>query len=412
MNENTEAFEKLTKAKARLVQKHPFFAAILLSLPLVEAPELPGRTMATDMQRIYYHPDFVNDCSVNEVMGVLCHETMHVAYLHGLREGNKIHKIWNMACDYAINPILLDAGLSLPQIRTETGEWVPPLYEDKYRNLSAVEIYDDLMKNVTTINISFAGEGEPKPGETPMWGGVMKPQQTNSDEQPNGKPLSESQQRELESEIKIKVKSAAEAAKAIGKLPGGVEGLIEAIGKPKIDWKAYIQQWVSGIKPDDYTWSRPNRMILANFGIYMPRLQFNGAGVGVLSIDTSGSVSNAELIQFITEITGVIEGCNPDKLYIIQHDAVIQRVDVWEAGMDFSNLKIAGRGGTCIRPTFEEIEKLEEKADWMIIFSDMEINDWPKNRAQWPDYPILLCGTGPDTSPNGMGTYVPLRDAI
>lgn len=411
MSDNTEAFEKLTKAKARLVQRHPFFAAILLSLPLIEVPDLPGRTMSTDMRNIYYHPDFVNYCSINEIMGVLCHETLHVAYLHGLRKGNKIHKIWNMACDYAINPVLLDAGLSLPMIKTEKGEFVPPLYEDKYRNWSAPEIYDDLMKNVTVINISFGGDGEP--GDTPMWGEVTEPQKTGENDQPTGEGISESEQRELENEIKIKVKGAAESAKAIGKLPGGVEGLIEAIGKPKIDWKAYIQQWVSGIKPDDYSWVRPNRSMLVNHGVYMPRLQFNGSGVGILSIDTSGSVSDNELVSYITEIVGVIEICNPDKLYIIQHDSVITRIDVWEAGMDFKNLKIAGRGGTCIMPTFKQIDKLEEKADWMIVFSDMEIGDWPKDKRTWPDYPILLASTGgKDTAPEGLGTYIPLRDAI
>ena len=64
--------------------------------------------------------------------------------------------------------------------------------------------------------------------------------------------------------------------------------------------------------------------------------QLYNAGVGVLSIDTSGSVSDQELIEYVREVTGVIELCSPDKLYIIQHDAIVQREDEWEAGMDFS----------------------------------------------------------------------------
>lgn len=383
-----EAHAKLTKAKSRLVMNHPFFASICLALPLVEAEWLDPPTMATDMRTIYYHPEFVERCSVSELMGVLCHEVMHVAYLHGLRKGARDHKIWNAACDFAINPIVLDAGMMLP---------AGGLYDDKYRNMSAPEIYEDLLKNAKTVYCDWGGVGEPKGGKGDPKDG------------PSGQPLSQAELSELEQEIKIKVKQAAESAKTRGKLPAGVEGLVEAIGKPKVDWKAYIQQWVSGHKPDDYTWQRPNRTWLANHGIYMPRMQFNGAGVGILSIDTSGSVSDAELVSYVREIAGVIEICNPDKLYIVQHDAIIQRVDVWEAGMDFSGLKTMGRGGTCIQPSFNWAEQCDEQIDWMICFTDMGIFDYPpKERA--PSYPVLWCATGPDNAP--FGTYIPLKDAM
>lgn len=394
MSLSDDALQRLTKAKSRLVMNHPFFASLALGLPLVEADWLQPPTMATDMTQIFYHPKFVEECTVSELMGVLCHEVLHVAYLHGLRRGPRDHKIWNMACDFAINPIVLDAGMMLPQ---------GGLYDDKYRNLSAPEIYEDLMKNATIIKVACD------------WGGVTEPKkgqgqgQGDGQGEDQGKSLSQSQLSELEQEIKIKVKAAAETAKARGKLPAGVEGLIDAIGKPKVDWKAYIQQWVSGHKPDDYTWARPNRTWLVNHGVYMPRMQMNGAGVGVLSIDTSGSVSDKELVDYITEIAGVIEICNPDKLYIVQHDAVIQRVDVWEHGMDFKGLKVKGRGGTNIQPTFKWIDDCDEHVDWMICFTDMGICDYPSKKDA-PDIPVLWCATGPDNAP--FGTYIPLKDAI
>lgn len=386
-----EAHSKLTKAKSRLVMNHPFFASIALALPLVEAEWLNPPTMATDMRTIYYHPKFVEDCTVSELMGVLCHEVMHVAYLHGLRKGARDHKIWNAACDFAINPIVLDAGMMLP---------AGGLYDDKYRNMSAPEIYEDLLKNATKVYCDWGGVEAPKNG---------KPGQGQGEGEGEGQPLSQAELSELEQEIKIKVKQAAESAKARGKLPAGVQGLVDAIGKPKVDWKAYIQQWVTGHKPDDYTWQRPNRTWLANHGIYMPRMQFNGAGNGILSIDTSGSVSDAELVSYIREIAGVIEICNPDKLYIMQHDAIIQRVDVWESGMDFSGLKTVGRGGTCIQPTFQWANQCDDQIDWMICFTDMGICDYPAKKDA-PSFPVLWCATGPDNAP--FGTYIPLKDAM
>lgn len=413
------SFDKLTQAKARLVTRHPFFAHIALRAELVEA-NIP--TMATDMIRIYYGDKFVQEHSVTELVGVLAHEALHIAFMHGLREGPRDHRVWNWACDYAINPILLEAGMLLPK---------GGLYEEKYRNMSAPDIYEDLMKNPPpeppTIVISMGGEGDGDgnggqsmpvplgPDGQPMWGGVMKAKKIDANG--NEQPLSADELSTLESEIKIMVQQAADAAKAIGKMPGGIQGLVKAIAAPKIDWKDYIQNWIKGITPDDYTWQRPNRTMLVNHRVYMPRMQLNGSGVGVLSIDTSGSVSDRELVEYINEIVGVIDMTKPDKLYIVQHDYSIQKIDIWEAGQDFRELKIKGRGGTAIMPSFrwargEHINgfpTLDDEVNWMICFTDMGIGDYPKG-AEIPDFPVLWAATGPNNV--NFGTYIPLKDAM
>lgn len=415
---DAEAHHRMTKAKTRILMDQPFFAVIIAGLEYIDAVDVGLQkaipTMATDGKRVWYNPEFVNKLTVNEIAGVIMHEGMHVAWLHHLRRGNRHPKIWNFACDFAINHVVLDAGQKLP------GD---ALFDEKYLNWTAYEIYDDLMKNVKQIKIKFSGagtkmpnkgengegEGEGEPNDDPdelgdpLWGTVID----LTDEK--GNPLSPAERAEIEEEVKILVQQAAQTAKQRGKLPGSLAGLIEAVGKPKIDWKNYIQTWVKGTTPDNYTWIKPNRKIMANYGIYMPQMQLNGAGVGVLSIDTSGSVSDNELIQYVNEIIGVIEMCNPDKLYIIQHDAIIQDVMVWEAGQEFKNLKVKGRGGTCIQPSFEYLKTIDEQVDWMICFTDMGICDYP-SASEAPDYPVLWCATGPDNAP--FGTYLPIKDAM
>lgn len=379
---NQEALEKITKAKTRLIAYHPFYAFIALSTPMVE-DNSPGMRMATDMEYIYYSVEFVLENSINEIAGTICHEVLHIAYMHGLRKGTRIHDLWNVACDFAINPIVHDSkGLSLP---------TDVLYDAKYRDWSADKIYDDLKQSDKVIPV-------------PTWGGFSSPK--------GGRKLTDSEKSELEGAIKIKVSQAANAAKARGLLPAKLSGLIEAVGQPKIDWKDYIQQWVSGVTPDNYTWQRPNRTFMAVHSVYMPRMQMNGAGKGLLSIDTSGSVSDDELRLQVTEITGVIELCSPDKLTIVQHDAKVHGITTWEAGDEFNNLKITGRGGTLIRPVFKAIAELDEAPDWIIIFSDGEIMDWPPAH-EWPNVPTLLAFTGPDTSPKNVeATYIPLKSGM
>jgi predicted metal-dependent peptidase len=121
-------------------------------------------------------------------------------------------------------------------------------------------------------------------------------------------------------------------------------------------------------------------------------------------------VSNEELIKYITEIVGVVEICNPEKVYIIQHDSEVHGCLEWEAGDDFKELKVTHRGGTAIKPSFKyAATKIDEEINWMICFTDMGIMDYP-TAQQAPDYPVLWAATGPDNAP--FGTYISLRDPI
>jgi predicted metal-dependent peptidase len=69
--------------------------------------------MATDGISFFYNPGFVEMLNAAELAGVLAYQVMHAALQHHTRRGGRDRKRWNMACDCAINPLLLDAGLTL-----------------------------------------------------------------------------------------------------------------------------------------------------------------------------------------------------------------------------------------------------------------------------------------------------------
>lgn len=391
-------FDKLAKAKSRIATREPFFAGLVRSRPFVEAPWVA--TAATDGDTIFYNKAWFETLTVAEVAGVILHEVFHIIWMHCLRGKGKNHMLWNMACDYVINPMIAD--LNPNHFKLPAGG----LLDQQYKNKSAYEVYASLVQNPPKIKVHFpkrdgdkqdgsggqdSGGGAGEVDLSEMWGGIIEP----VDE--NGVPLTESAKKQLESEIAIEVQQARDAAKAIGKMPAGLDGLFKAMEKPEINWHEYIQQWVVGTNPDDYTWTRPNRTYMANYGIYMPRMRSVGSGHGVLSIDCSGSVSDEELQKYATEIAGVIQLTRPEKLTVIVHDAIVQLKYEWQ-GEPFTHLKIKGRGGTCVAPVFKEIEKMEEKPDWFIGFSDMEIGDYPKNA---PDFPVLWCATGNSKAPFG-----------
>ena len=130
----TATVQKLTRSRVQLLILQPFFGTLCLRLKLIPG-DLP--TMATDGSRIVYNPAFVDQLKPAELEGTLAHEVMHCALGHQCRRGNRDPGLWNEAADFAINPILIANGFTLP-----AGALIDPAFA----NLSAEEIYARLLQ--------------------------------------------------------------------------------------------------------------------------------------------------------------------------------------------------------------------------------------------------------------------------
>jgi ABC-type multidrug transport system fused ATPase/permease subunit len=103
---------RIQKARTSLILDHPFFGSLLFRLKGRECRSV--QTMATDGVSLFYNPDFVATLNAATLAGTLAHEVMHPALHHHVRRSGRDPRLWNQACDFAINPLLVDAGLSLP----------------------------------------------------------------------------------------------------------------------------------------------------------------------------------------------------------------------------------------------------------------------------------------------------------
>jgi predicted metal-dependent peptidase len=130
---------------------------LCLWLKVVPAPGFP--TMATDGRRIVYNPAFVEKLSQAELEGVLAHEVMHLALAHHCRRGERDAQLWNQATDYAINPILINNGVTLPK---------DALIDPTFADLGAEEIYARLLKQGQD---SGKSESSPESRAQPATGG-------------------------------------------------------------------------------------------------------------------------------------------------------------------------------------------------------------------------------------------------
>ena len=399
--------DKIARAKTKLMVSQPFFSVLAFGMPTIEADWC--ETMATDGRNIFYNAEWTESLHVDEVAGVLCHEVLHAAFHHPLIIGNRDHKLWNIACDFAINPIVLGCkGMRLPGVAHKAdskSKEAGYLLDPKFKDMAASQVYALLLQEAKEVQMRFDGrpqEGEGE-GEGPqIAGGVVEPQTED------GKALSQADLKEAQAEQDLKTQEAAGHAKKVGNLPGSLEGLVKAVGKPKVDWHNYLQSWLKGTRPDDYTWRRPNRRMFAAHGIYMPTMEFRGVGKGIVSFDVSGSVLDQELVFYLTEVLGMVGACKPEEVHLIQHDTFIRDVKILDGQEEnFSELAIKGRGGTNIQPSFDYVEKLDFVPDWFIAFTDMGIYDFP---SEAPDYPVIWCSTGGDQAP--FGQVVMLKDPL
>lgn len=363
---NKEVFDKLTRARIGLILDQPFFGTLATRLQLQEYPAV--ETMATDGFRIRYNPEFVDKQKPEHLKSIIAHEVMHCASGHHARRDNRDPKQWNKACDYAINPILKEAGFSLPS-------WM--LYNPQFDNMSAEEIYN-IIKNDPNQN-KGDGEGD---GEDPGKMGAVEDPQGKNTQTPSPAELNQSEQ-----DWKVAAKQAATQAKAQGKLPGSLSRFVDEILRPKINWRLSLQQFVQPTAKSDYCMSPPNRRYV-HMGLYLPSLKSNEMPPIVVCIDTSGSISDEQLNSFRAEIQAIMDYC-PTTIDCFYCDHRIQGHDVFtrDNTVKFENCR--GGGGTSFEPVFEEVEKLGLRPECLIYLTDLE-GSFPDNA---PEYPVLWINT-------------------
>lgn len=397
---------RLQKARTTLLLDHPFFGTLLFRLGGKASPSV--LTMATDGVSLFYNAEFVDTLNAAELAGVLAHEVMHPALQHHTRRGDRNPARWNMACDYAINPILLDAGLTLPK---------DVLIDDRFRGMSAERIYNLIEEEQNESPASSEGEShsggesgaqgtacpesvaagdDPQAPATP--GGVG--QVLDAPELDGGEGPSIAEQAR---EWQIAVEQAETVAKVAGKLPAGAVRALEASAAAKVEWRELLRRAWSDTLPADYSWTRPNqRHVWA--GRYLPGISSEGVGELAIAIDCSGSVAPRQLGLFEAEVRSILEGQRPRLVHVLYFDAAVQKVEQYQAGQPVS-LSPVGGGGTDFRPCFDWLEQHGIVPQTLVFLTDL-CGTFP---SEAPIYPVIWASTATTRAP--FGQVVPLQAA-
>lgn len=313
-----QAKAAITVARARLIRgkdaKSVFFASLALRLRLVVDWDQP--TMCVDGKTLFYNPEFTTKLPADEVMGVVCHEVMHCALGHFARMGNRQAEKWNVACDLAINHLLLQNGFKLPQ-----GGLVPGKggYASFPQGLSAEQYYQMLPP-------------DPPGGQDPGGCGGVRA------------PASQADAANQEADWQAATAAAEASARSRGDMPAGLARVCDQVVRPAADWKAVLREFVSRTARSDYSWTRPNRRFIAQ-GLYLPGLYSEELGEVLVLVDTSGSIGPNELAVFGNELDGILSSFDCTAT-IVYHDTGPQKVDNWASTDGPFKLEPVGGGGT------------------------------------------------------------------
>jgi predicted metal-dependent peptidase len=125
-----DALDKVVRARSALIKNHPFFGFLAMQLRIVITDRV--ETMATDGRHLFCNPDWTLALNDLQCEGVIAHEIYHCVAKHHVRRGERDHLEWNVACDYAINPMLRFSGFVLPD---------EMLHDPQFDRLGAEDIY-------------------------------------------------------------------------------------------------------------------------------------------------------------------------------------------------------------------------------------------------------------------------------
>ena len=413
-NPNYSAMDIMKKAKSRLIESSVGMASMLLQLQLIEDNSFD--TMATDGKAIYFNSDFVLSLPMEEITAVIVHEALHVIWGHHLRMGRRNAKLWNIACDYAINNYIWDV---LRQPLPEGGL----IDVDKYGQDSAEKIYStlinddqalqDLMDQNFGDEENISGQGFPQGDQQDSSGGKSTSGQIDLNKLPvfagailpatdeNGQALSDDQIKEQMTVLDAQVMVAQKLEKGIGK-SGGVDylgGREAEITQVSVSWEDEMADFLSTTKSDSNSWSRLNRRH-QHRGINLPSKK-NEPSIKKIAmmVDVSGSTEH-ERDDYVTNAMDLFEQYQVEMLAVNRFASIALRNskgeywDTWDTTQgddlpDKDEFPSAGTGGTEFTPPFNAFhQKLEDNEDYdaIIVFTD----GWGEVDPEVePDIPVL-----------------------
>jgi len=365
-SEKNKIVEKLVTARIGLLLRHPFFGNMATRMKLIDASDWCS-TLATDGRNFYYSNDFVNTLTPKECEFGFAHEVLHNVFDHLGRRDNRDPQLSNIAADYAVNQILKDERIG------EVPKDIKIFQDNKYRGWSYEQIYDHLYENAEKISWDEIGEllddhldGD---GDEASDGGDGE--EVDGSGKGKGRPkLTEEEKKKIKDEIKEAMVAAAQAAGA-GRVPAGIQRYITDFTEPKMDWRQMLRMNIQSIIKSNFSFQRPNRKS-QHCGAVLPGMM-NEETIDVsVAIDMSGSISNKQAQDFLSEVKGIMEEYKDFKLDLFCFDTEVYNYVKFtgDNADEIDSYEPKGGGGTDFDACYNFMKEEGIEPKRFIMFTD------------------------------------------
>ncbi|WP_055717122.1 DUF2201 family putative metallopeptidase [Streptomyces torulosus] len=361
--------DKLFTARLQAARARPYLATALFALHPVVSRQVP--TMAVDPHwRCYISPAFVDRTPVEELAGVWVHEVSHLLRDHHGR-GDRIAKElgltgpgdrlrMNIAADCEINDDAFGDGLVKPEgaVEPATLRLHEGLLMEEYLRLFRL---GPLMNDLAWLDCGSGADGLER-----EW-----------DLGPDGAHgLSEQEKDGVRFRVAQGIKGRP------GHAPEGWRRWAEDAFHPPQPWRELLGAAVRAAVAvagggDDYTYGRPSRRSAGVPGAVLPSLRRTPPRVSVI-IDTSGSVSDAELGSALLEVAAISRavGGRRDLVTVVPCDAAAR---IAHPLCRAEGIPLVGGGGTDLRSGFARALRSRPRPDVVVVLTDGQ-TPWPSTR--------------------------------
>ncbi|WP_228973262.1 VWA-like domain-containing protein [Streptomyces sp. DH12] len=371
--------EKLLAARLHAVKVRPYLADALFALHVVEDRSVP--TMAVDAHwRCYVSPAFVARMPLEDLAGVWVHEVSHLLRDHhgrgerytreheehapGARSATGVPRAagWarlrrNIAADFEINDDIYGDGLPRPAgvvLPSLLGLPEGLLMEEYLRTASM----SGLTAELAWLDCGSGADGQERPWELG----------------PEGAHGLSRQQRDA-----VRFRVARGIRGRPGTAPEGWRRWADEAFHPPQPWRQLLGAAVRSAAGapgagENHSYRRPSRRSAGVPSVLLPSLRRTPPRVCVV-IDTSGSVSDAELGGALLEVAAISRAVSGrrDLVSVISCDAAAGvAVPLCRA----ESIELVGGGGTDLRSGFARALRSRPRPDVIVALTDGQ-TPWP-----------------------------------
>lgn len=362
-----QAEKILSKAKVSLLLRHQ--TAFISSIACQMEYEFSDKTgiAETDGKTIRINPEGFCNLTKEEQVFVLAHETLHTAFSHMTRVGNKDPELYNQACDYVVNSILADQRFTLTS---------GALHDRRFNNMSVEEVYTILKEEQDNQDQDSPNDQNNNSGNNNQNGdgdGDGKPDPNSMDNDIDYTPPKDIKERE--SDILDKVIQGNQAAEAKGEggtVPESLQRMLAEFNKPLVRWQTVLKRFMQELDKNDYSWAKPNKRTL-HMGMYLPRMISDTSLSKVtFAIDTSGSISTEQFNQFVSEIYNIFKTMKPKRIDLMQFDHSLKYHKEIKSLQELKKVPFRGHGGTHPEVAIKAFMNTDSKA--LVVITDGEFH--------------------------------------